>query len=228
MTAIRPPIIGAAACARRRAPFTAAGSEVAGGTAVAGTAVALPRGRISQRPASQPAKRVVGRVRRISQLPIRRRLAPRGLAVVRPHDRLHVRQYEEETQLRIFSRAGRQRLDGFHARGRGAMNKMDFARLALAGIAALAQRQGDAFGLGVAGTELEDFLRARARPCRTGKPSSAGWKHVRAATPDGAGARAGIARRSHSRALAGCRRQRFLRGLPALRTALQPAALRPP
>jgi uncharacterized protein (DUF58 family) len=46
--------------------------------------------------------------------------------------------------------------------GRGALNKLDFARLALAGIARLAQRQGDAFGLGVAGAELADFLRARS------------------------------------------------------------------
>jgi uncharacterized protein (DUF58 family) len=42
------------------------------------------------------------------------------------------------------------------------MNKLDFARLALAGVATLARRQGDAFGFGVAGAELADFLRARS------------------------------------------------------------------
>ncbi len=76
-------------------------------------------------------------------------------------DRLHVKQYEEETQLRVFTVLDASASMDFKSRPQ-AMNKLDFARLALAGIATLAQRQGDAFGLGVAGVELVDFLRARS------------------------------------------------------------------
>src|SRR5438094_8931235 len=42
------------------------------------------------------------------------------------------------------------------------MRKIEFARIAVAALALLAQRQGDAFGLGIAADELKDFLRARA------------------------------------------------------------------
>jgi uncharacterized protein (DUF58 family) len=76
-------------------------------------------------------------------------------------DRLHVKQYEDEAQLRVFTVLDASASMDFSSR-RGALNKLDFARLALAGIATLAQRQGDAFGLGVAGAELADFLRARS------------------------------------------------------------------
>jgi len=76
-------------------------------------------------------------------------------------DRLHVRQYENETQLRIFTVLDASASMDFTSRP-GALNKLDFARLSLAGIATLAQRQGDAFGLGIAGAELADFLRARS------------------------------------------------------------------
>jgi uncharacterized protein (DUF58 family) len=75
-------------------------------------------------------------------------------------DRLHVRQYENEAQLRVFTVLDVSASMDFSSR-RTAMNKLDFARLTLAGIAALAQRQGDAFGLGIAGAGLVDFLRAR-------------------------------------------------------------------
>lgn len=76
-------------------------------------------------------------------------------------DRLHVKQYEDEAQLRIFTVLDASASMDFSSR-RNALNKLDFARLALAGIATLAQRQGDAFGLGIAGLELADFLRARS------------------------------------------------------------------
>lgn len=76
-------------------------------------------------------------------------------------DRLHVKQYEDEAQLRVFTVLDASASMDFSSRP-GALNKLDFARLALAGIATLAQRQGDAFGLGVAGVELVDFLRARS------------------------------------------------------------------
>jgi len=76
-------------------------------------------------------------------------------------DRLHVKQYEEEAQLRVFTVLDASASMDFSSR-RGALNKLDYARLALAGIATLAYRQGDAFGLGVAGADLADFLRARS------------------------------------------------------------------
>lgn len=75
-------------------------------------------------------------------------------------DRLHIKQYEEETQLRIFLVLDTSASMDFTSRP-AAMNKMLFARLVVAGIATLARRQGDAFGLGLAGLELKDFLRAR-------------------------------------------------------------------
>lgn len=76
-------------------------------------------------------------------------------------DRLHIKQYEEETQLRLFLVLDTSASMDFSSRPR-TMNKIEFARLAVAGIAALARRQGDAFGLGLAGLELKDFLRARS------------------------------------------------------------------
>jgi uncharacterized protein (DUF58 family) len=76
-------------------------------------------------------------------------------------DRLHIKQYEDEAQLRVFTVLDASASMDFTSRP-GAMNKLEFARLALTGVATLAQRQGDAFGFGVAGTELVDFLRARS------------------------------------------------------------------
>jgi uncharacterized protein (DUF58 family) len=76
-------------------------------------------------------------------------------------DRLHVKQFEDEAQLRVFTVLDASASMDFSSR-RNAMNKLEFARLALAGIATLAQRQGDAFGFGVAGAELVDFLCARS------------------------------------------------------------------
>jgi uncharacterized protein (DUF58 family) len=78
-------------------------------------------------------------------------------------DRLHVKQFEDETQLRLFAVLDASMSMDFRSRP-GLMTKLEFARLALAGVAALARRQGDAFGLGMAGEELVDFLRARSRP----------------------------------------------------------------
>lgn len=76
-------------------------------------------------------------------------------------DRLHIKQFEEETQLRIFLVLDASASMDFSSRPQ-AMSKIEFARLTLAGLAALARRQGDAFGLGIAGMELKDFLRARS------------------------------------------------------------------
>ncbi len=76
-------------------------------------------------------------------------------------ERLHVRQYEEETQLRIFLVLDASASMDYTSRP-GAMNKIEFARLTVAGIGALARRQGDAFGFGLASLDLKDFLRARS------------------------------------------------------------------
>lgn len=76
-------------------------------------------------------------------------------------DRLHVKQYEEETQLRAFLVLDTSASMDFQSRPT-VMRKIEFARLVLAALGALAQRQGDAFGLGIVGTDLKDFLRARS------------------------------------------------------------------
>jgi uncharacterized protein (DUF58 family) len=76
-------------------------------------------------------------------------------------DRLHVKQFEEETQLRVFLVLDISASMDFQSRP-SVMRKIEFARIVVAALALIAQRQGDAFGLGIAGTELQDFLRARA------------------------------------------------------------------
>ena len=102
-------------------------------------------------------------------------------------ERLHIRQYEEETQLRIFLVLDASASMDFKSRPE-TMNKIEFARLTVAGIAALAQRQGDAFGLGLAGLDLKDFLRARS--------SLPHWKsfvgRLEAVLPSGPTALAGV------------------------------------
>ncbi len=76
-------------------------------------------------------------------------------------ERLHVKQYEEETQLRIFVVLDSSASMDFQSQP-GLLRKIEFARIALAALALLAQRQGDAFGLGIVGTELAEFMRARS------------------------------------------------------------------
>ena len=76
-------------------------------------------------------------------------------------DRLHVKQYEEETQLRVFlvlDTSGSMDFGSAKAKFR----KIEYARLVLAALGLLARRQRDAVGLGLAGAELSDFLRARS------------------------------------------------------------------
>jgi len=76
-------------------------------------------------------------------------------------DRLHVKQFEDEAQMRVFTVLDASASMDYSSRP-GTLAKLDFARLTLAGVALLAHRQGDAFGLGIAGSELTDFLRARS------------------------------------------------------------------
>jgi uncharacterized protein (DUF58 family) len=77
-------------------------------------------------------------------------------------NRLHLKQYEEETQLRVFLMLDTSASMDYRS-GARSLRKIEFARVMLAAIGLVAQRQGDAFGFGLAaGTELKDFLRARA------------------------------------------------------------------
>ncbi len=76
-------------------------------------------------------------------------------------ERLHVKQYEDETQLRVFLVLDSSGSMAFRSRP-AVLPKIEFARIALAALALLAQRQGDAFGLGIIGVELKEFLRARS------------------------------------------------------------------
>src|ERR1043166_8651750 len=60
-------------------------------------------------------------------------------------DRLHVKQYEEETQLRVFLVMDTSASMDFRSRD-GLLRKIEFARLVLAALGMLAHRQSDAFG----------------------------------------------------------------------------------
>lgn len=76
-------------------------------------------------------------------------------------DRLHIKQYEEETQLRVFVVLDASASMDFRS-PTATMTKVEYARLVLAGLGLIAQRQRDAFGLAVAGKELIDYLPARS------------------------------------------------------------------
>jgi len=76
-------------------------------------------------------------------------------------DRLHLKQYEEETQLHVYLVLDTSQSMNFQSRPE-LVSKIAFARLALAAIGLTAQRQGDAFGLALVGAGLQDYLRARS------------------------------------------------------------------
>jgi len=79
-------------------------------------------------------------------------------------DRLHIKQTEHETQLRVFlvfDTSGSMR---FSSKPGATLDKIDFARTVLAAMGLLALRQGDAFGLATIGTGLDDYLRPKASP----------------------------------------------------------------
>lgn len=78
-------------------------------------------------------------------------------------DRLHVKQYEEETQLRVFVVLDTSASMDFRS-AKVRFRKIEFARVAVAALGLLAQRQRDAIGLALASTELTDFLRSRSSP----------------------------------------------------------------
>jgi len=76
-------------------------------------------------------------------------------------DRLCIRIYEEETQLRVSllldASASMQYRSSPHL-----LTKLDYARTVLAAMAHLAQRQGDAVGFGFLAHELDGYLKPRA------------------------------------------------------------------
>jgi uncharacterized protein (DUF58 family) len=76
-------------------------------------------------------------------------------------DRLHLKQYEEETQLRVFMVLDISASMDFRS-PRAKFRKIEFARIVLAALGLLAQRQRDAVGLALAGASLVDFMRARS------------------------------------------------------------------
>jgi uncharacterized protein (DUF58 family) len=79
-------------------------------------------------------------------------------------DRLHVKQYEHETQLRVFLVLDTSASMAYASRPGAWLRKIDFARTVLAALGLLALRQGDAFGLALIGTDLDDFLKPKASP----------------------------------------------------------------
>ncbi|MEI9998685.1 MAG: DUF58 domain-containing protein [Verrucomicrobiota bacterium] len=79
-------------------------------------------------------------------------------------DRLHVKQTEHETQLRVFLVFDTSASMGYTARPGERLTKIDYARTVLAALGLLALRQGDAFGLATIGAGLDDFLRPKTSP----------------------------------------------------------------
>jgi uncharacterized protein (DUF58 family) len=77
-------------------------------------------------------------------------------------DRLCVKVFEEETQLRVFLFMDGSASMNF-ASGRNAFTKLEYAKTTLAALAFLASRQGDSFGVAHLGDEMEHFLPARSR-----------------------------------------------------------------
>jgi len=77
-------------------------------------------------------------------------------------DRLHVKQYEHETQLRVFLVLDTSASMAYTSRPESWLRKIDFARTVLAALGLLALRQGDAFGLALIGADLNDFLKPKA------------------------------------------------------------------
>jgi len=77
-------------------------------------------------------------------------------------DRLQIKQYEQETQLRVFLVLDTSASMAYASRPEAWLRKIDFARTLLAAIGLLALRQGDAFGLAIIGSDLDDYLKAKA------------------------------------------------------------------
>jgi uncharacterized protein (DUF58 family) len=76
-------------------------------------------------------------------------------------DRLHVKQFEHETQLRVFLVLDTSASMGYSSKPETWLRKIDFARTVLAALGLLAMRQCDAYGLALIGTDLDDFLKPK-------------------------------------------------------------------
>jgi uncharacterized protein (DUF58 family) len=77
-------------------------------------------------------------------------------------DRLNVKQFEHETQQRVFLVLDTSTSMAYSSSPGKWLRKLDFARTMLAALGLLALRQGDAFGLALIGADLDDFLRPKA------------------------------------------------------------------
>lgn len=77
-------------------------------------------------------------------------------------DRLHVKQFEHETQLRVFLVLDTSASMNYASKPEVWLRKIDFARTVLAALGLLAMRQGDAFGLALIGHDLDDYLKPKA------------------------------------------------------------------
>jgi len=77
-------------------------------------------------------------------------------------DRLHVKQFEHETQLRVFLVLDTSASMGYASRPEAWLRKIDFARTILAALGLLALRQSDAFGLALIGSDLDHYLKPKA------------------------------------------------------------------
>lgn len=77
-------------------------------------------------------------------------------------DRLNVKQFEQETQLRVFLVLDTSASMAFSSQPDKWLRKIDFARTMLASLGLLALRQTDAFGLATIGTDLDEFLKPKA------------------------------------------------------------------
>jgi len=77
-------------------------------------------------------------------------------------DRLHVKQFEHETQQRIFLILDTSASMAYASRPESWLRKIDYSRTLLAALGLLTLRQGDAFGLALIGSGLDQFLRPKA------------------------------------------------------------------
>ncbi len=75
-------------------------------------------------------------------------------------DRLYLKRYEEQTQLKAHLVLDVSTSMSYASRP-GILTKLDYARMVLASLALIMKRDGDPFGLALAGEGLEDYLRPR-------------------------------------------------------------------
>lgn len=80
-------------------------------------------------------------------------------------DRLTVRVFEQDSQLRVYLVLDASKSMAYRSRD-SLLTKMDFARTVLAALAMLARRQQDAVGLAIAGDELLSFLKHSSSPAQ--------------------------------------------------------------